>query len=168
MRKMKKVMVGFVSVCLVASLCACNSDKDKTDVKVSKTDTIEVSTEVTEKPEITTTETVTTQAQVSEETQTNKTTESAKAEETTTESAKAEETTTESVIGGGEVEETTASEVSTPGPDVAELVNLRGDETTVYKLVDGTYMDRIDRRFTFDGVETWVDEDGVAWNEVVK
>ena len=158
MRKMKKVMVGFVGVCLVASLCACNSDKDKTDVKVSKTDTIEVSTEVTEKPEITTTETVTTQAQVSEETQTNK----------TTESAKAEETTTESVIGGGEVEETTASEVSTPGPDVAELVNLRGDETTVYKLVDGTYMDRIDRRFTFDGVETWVDEDGVAWNEVVK
>ena len=26
-----------------------------------------------------------------------------------------------------------------PGADVVELVNLRGDTTTVYKLADGTY-----------------------------
>ena len=159
MRKIKKIMLGFVGVCMVASLCACNSDKDKTDVKVTKTETIEVSTTETEKPDVSTTESEKTEAQVTEETQTTQTTQ-------TTESVKAEDATTESVSGG--IEETTTSETSTPGPDVAELVNLRGDETTVYKLADGTYMDRIDRRFTFDRTETWVDEDGVEWNEVVK
>lgn len=153
MRKMKKVMAGFVGVCMVASLCACNSDKDKTDVTVTTTETIEESTTETEKPDVSTTESEKTEAQVTEETQ-------------TTASANVEDATTESV--SGEIEETTTSEASTPGPDVAELVNLRGDETTVYKLVDGTYMDRIDRRFTFNGIDTWVDEDGVEWNEVVK
>lgn len=55
-----------------------------------------------------------------------------------------------------------------PGEDVVELVNLRGDETTVYKLADGTYMDRIERVFVFDGVETWTDEEGVEWNAQIK
>ena len=54
-----------------------------------------------------------------------------------------------------------------PGPDVAELVNLRGDEVTVYKLADGKYMDRIEKHFTFNGTDTWTDEDGVEWNEKV-
>lgn len=49
-----------------------------------------------------------------------------------------------------------------------ELVNLKGDTTTVYKLVDGRYMDRIERIFIFDGVDTWTDENGVEWNEAVK
>lgn len=156
MRKTKKIMVGFVGACMVASLCACNSDKDKTDVTVTKTETIEVSTTETEKTDVSTTESEKTEAQVTEEIQTTQ----------TTESVKAEDATTEAVSGG--IEETTTSETSTSGPDVAELVNLRGDETTVYKLADGTYMDRIDRRFTFDGTDTWVDEDGVEWNEVAK
>ena len=56
---------------------------------------------------------------------------------------------------------------SRPGPDVVELVNLRGDTTTAYKLIDGTYMDRIDRKFTYNGTDTWKDEDGVEWNEIV-
>ena len=64
---------------------------------------------------------------------------------------------------GGEDE----SETSYPGADVVELVNLRGDMTTVYKLADGTYMDRIERRFTYNGTDTWTDEDGVEWNEAV-
>ncbi|MDY3250460.1 MAG: hypothetical protein SOX32_08960 [Candidatus Choladocola sp.] len=55
-----------------------------------------------------------------------------------------------------------------PGEDVVELVNLKGDTTTVYKLSDGRYMDRIDRIFIFDGVDTWTDEEGVEWNETVK
>lgn len=55
-----------------------------------------------------------------------------------------------------------------PGPDVAEIVNLKGDETTVYKLVDGRYMDRVNAIFIFDGVDTWTDENGVEWNEIVK
>ena len=60
------------------------------------------------------------------------------------------------------------AEVSYPGADVVELVSLRGDTTTVYKLADGTYMDRIECRFTYNGTDTWTDEDGVEWNEVVK
>lgn len=55
--------------------------------------------------------------------------------------------------------------VETPGEDIVVIVNLKGDETTVYKLVDGTYMDRIDRKFTYNGTDTWFDEDGVEWNE---
>ena len=55
-------------------------------------------------------------------------------------------------------------EADYPGADVVELVNLRGDTTTVYKLADGTYMDRIERRFTYNGTDTWTDEDGVEWN----
>ena len=47
-----------------------------------------------------------------------------------------------------------------PGADVVELVNLRGDTTTVYKLADGTYMDCIERRFIYNGTDTWTDEDG--------
>ena len=61
---------------------------------------------------------------------------------------------------GGEDER----ETSYPGADVVELVNLRGDMTTVYKLADGTYMDRIERRFTYNGTDTWIDEDGAEWN----
>lgn len=55
-----------------------------------------------------------------------------------------------------------------PGADVVEIVNLRGDKTTVYKLADGTYMDRIDRHFTYNGTDTWTDENGAEWNEVAK
>ena len=55
-----------------------------------------------------------------------------------------------------------------PGADVVELVNLRGDTTTVYKLADGTYMDRIERCFTYNGTDTWTDEDGVEWNAAAK
>lgn len=58
--------------------------------------------------------------------------------------------------------------VQTPGPDIVNLVNLRGDETTAYKLVDGTYMDQIDRRFTFNGTDAWFEDDGVEWNEKVE
>ena len=52
-------------------------------------------------------------------------------------------------------------DTSYPGADVVEIVNLRGDKTTVYKLADGTYMDRIERHFTYNGTDTWTDEDGV-------
>ena len=64
---------------------------------------------------------------------------------------------------GGEDE----SETSYPGADVVEIVNLRGDTTTAYKLVDGTYMDRIERRFTYNGTDTWIDEDGAEWKLLV-
>lgn len=48
--------------------------------------------------------------------------------------------------------------------DVVELVNLAGDTTTVYKLDDGRYLDRMDRFFTYDGAETWTCDDGSIWN----
>ena len=47
---------------------------------------------------------------------------------------------------------------------MVELVNFRGDTTTAYKLADGTYMDHIERRFPYNGTDTWIDEDGVEWN----
>ena len=59
-------------------------------------------------------------------------------------------------------------EASYPGADVVELVNLRGDTTTVYKLADGTYMDRIERRFTYNGTDTWIDEDGETVRKLAK
>ena len=55
-----------------------------------------------------------------------------------------------------------------PGEDVVEIVNLQGETTTVYKLADGRYMDRIERIFIFDGVDTWTDTNGVEWNQEVK
>lgn len=36
-------------------------------------------------------------------------------------------------------------------PDVEELVNQRGDETTVYLLADGRYMNRINAVYIYDG-----------------
>lgn len=54
-----------------------------------------------------------------------------------------------------------------PGEDVVEIVNLNGETTTVYKLADGRYMDRIERIFIFDGVDTWTDINGAEWNQAV-
>lgn len=54
-----------------------------------------------------------------------------------------------------------------PGEDVVEIVNLQGETTTVYKLADGRYMDRIERIFIFDGVDTWTDINGAEWNQAV-
>lgn len=54
-----------------------------------------------------------------------------------------------------------------PGEDVVEIVNLTGKTTTVYKLADGRYMDRIERIFIFDGVDTWTDINGAEWNQAV-
>lgn len=55
-----------------------------------------------------------------------------------------------------------------PGENVVELVNLRGDETTAYKLDDGRYINRTGTVFIFDGVDTWTDENGVEWNKTVR
>lgn len=48
--------------------------------------------------------------------------------------------------------------------DVVELISLAGDTTTVYKLVDGRYLDRMDRYFVYDGVDTWTCDDGSSWS----
>ncbi|MGN0387027.1 MAG: hypothetical protein ACI4EX_14230 [Lachnospiraceae bacterium] len=79
--------------------------------------------------------------------------------------AEVEEPEKESTVDDTE-EATLESDYS--GEAVVEIVNLRGDKTTVYKLADGTYLDRIERHFTYNGTDTWTDEDGVEWNEVVK
>ena len=63
------------------------------------------------------------------------------------------------------VEQTTATlPASQFWEDVVELVNQAGDTTTVYKLADGRYLDRMDRFFTYDGVENWTCDDGSIWN----
>ena len=99
---------------------------------------------------------------------------SSKKEETETQVSKELEKALSTEVEGSESESTVfeteeiTSEGDYPGADVVEIVNLRGDETTVYKLADGTYMDRIDRRFTYNGTDTWTDEDGIEWNEALK
>ena len=55
-----------------------------------------------------------------------------------------------------------------PGEDVVEIINLRGETTTVYKLVDGRYMDCTNTVYIYDGKDTWTDTNGVEWNREVK
>ena len=55
-----------------------------------------------------------------------------------------------------------------PGEDVVEIINLQGETTTVYKLVDGRYMDRTNTVYIYDGKDTWTDMNGVEWNQEVK
>ena len=55
-----------------------------------------------------------------------------------------------------------------PGEDVVEIINLPGETTTVYKLVDGRYMDRTNTVYIYDGKDTWTDTNGVEWNQEVK
>ena len=55
-----------------------------------------------------------------------------------------------------------------PGEDVVEIINLRGETTTVYKLVDGRYMGRTNTVYIYDGKDTQTDTNGVEWNQEVK
>ena len=55
-----------------------------------------------------------------------------------------------------------------PGEDVVEIINLQGETTTVYKLVDGRYMDRTNTVYIYDGKDTWTDTNGVEWSQKVK
>ena len=55
-----------------------------------------------------------------------------------------------------------------PGEDVVEIINMQGEITTVYKLVDGRYMNRTNTVYIYDGKDTWTDTNGVEWNQKVK
>lgn len=151
----KKIILMLMTGMMVGSLCACG--KQNTEVAdITKSVVGQDISEETEEP-------------VQEEMiqkETNEEEEQVPAEEETTVQEKPEETVQEEVQEENGSESTT--EDNLPGPDVVELVNQRGDTTTGYKLVDGTYMDRIEKIYVFDGVDTWTDEDGVEWNEVVK
>lgn len=151
----KKILLMLMTGMMVGSLCACG--KQNTEVAdITESVVGQDISEETEEP---------VQEEMIQE-ETNEEEEQVPTEEETTVQEKPEETVRE------EVQEETGSESTTednlPGPDVVELVNQRGDTTTGYKLVDGTYMDRIEKIYVFDGVDTWTDEDGVEWNEVVK
>lgn len=152
----KKIILMLMTGMMVGSLCACG--KQNTEV-ADITESV-VGQDISEETEEPVKEEVI-QEETAEEEE-----EQVPAEEETTVQEKTEETVQE------EGQEETGSESTTednlPGPDVVELVNQRGDTTTGYKLVDGTYMDRIEKIYVFDGVDTWTDEDGVEWNEVVK
>ena len=151
----KKIILMLMTGMMVGSLCACG--KQNTEVAdITESVVGQDISEETEEP---------VQEEMIQE-EMNEEEEQVPTEEETTVQEKPEETVRE------EVQEETGSESTTednlPGPDVVELVNQRGDTTTGYKLVDGTYMDRIEKIYVFDGVDTWTDEDGVEWNEVVK
>ncbi|MGN0438055.1 MAG: hypothetical protein ACI4F4_05975 [Lachnospiraceae bacterium] len=151
---MKKYLVMLMMILSAVLLCACSTGADKKDLNST-----EEESEVQVMDELEYTQPTESEEQKNEDTV-----------------GKTEEVVSEENYSGTEYEEQTsageteeaASEVRYPGADVVEIVNLRGDKTTVYKLADGTYMDRIERRFTYNGTDTWTDEDGVEWNEVVK
>ena len=54
-----------------------------------------------------------------------------------------------------------------PGEEVVEIINMQGETTTVYKLVDGRYMNRTNTVYIYDGKDTWTDTNGVEWNQEV-
>lgn len=55
-----------------------------------------------------------------------------------------------------------------PGEEVVEIINMQGETTTVYKLVDDRYMNRTNTVYIYDGKDTWTDTNGVEWNQEVK
>lgn len=151
----KKIILMLMTGMMVGSLCACG--KQNTEVAdITESVVGQDISEETEEP---------VQEEMIQE-ETNEEEEQVPAEEETTVQEKSEETVQEE--GQEETGSESATEDNLPGPDVVELVNQKGDTTTGYKLVDGTYMDRIEKIYVFDGVDTWTDEDGVEWNEVVK
>ena len=46
-------------------------------------------------------------------------------------------------------------------------MNITAPDGTALYQGDGTYMDRIERRFTYNGTDTWIDEDGAEWKLLV-
>lgn len=143
-------LVAALCLCLVACGEAARSGQDSQEISAEDSETMPQESSSSASSEDTT---------VSIE----DTTESS--EDTT---ADIEDTTESSDDTTADIEDESQEDASYPGADVVELVNLRGDTTTAYKLADGTYMDRSDCRFTYNGTDTWTDENGVEWNEVVK
>lgn len=169
---MKKYLMGFVAACLAVSLWACSAKMDGESTNGTEANTTEIPGSKETETVLTTEAALTTGADKTENALTTEASETGKALTTDAEAADREPVTDgiempESKAVSPESEDA-ASEENYPGADVVEIVNLRGDETTVYKLADGTYMDRIDRRFTYNGTDTWTDEDGVEWNEAVE
>lgn len=147
MEEMKKY-VGLLCVVLGLSAMLCACSKDGQDMDKNNTHTDEITTTVTG-------------AKESENIETEKS-----EQNVTTEKEQSTVKVTDKQEAGDEpVSSEAVAEM--PGSDVVNLVNLRGDETAAYKLADGTYMDQIDRKYTFNGTDAWFDEDGVEWNEKV-
>lgn len=157
---MKKLSMCLRLVLLGVILYACDTETEKkngaeegkTEIQIVETEDNMLTTETEERESVTSADK--TEEVVSEE--------NTLGTETSQQESVQTDGTTE------EITEEATSQENYPGADVVEVVNLRGDKATVYKLADGTYMDRIERRFTYNGTDTWTDEDGVEWNEVVK
>ena len=54
------------------------------------------------------------------------------------------------------------------GKLIINKINMQGEITTVYKLVDGRYMNRTNTVYIYDGKDTWTDTNAVEWNQEVK
>ena len=156
---MKKLFMGMLGIVMAFSLCACENNKNQTESKQEKS-----STENSEKDHTILEDNTNAKPKDNEEVESNNSL-GTKSED----SMEAElKDSTEMESDAGIVEDGEGAHGVYNGEDVVELVNLRGDTTTVYKLADGRYMDRTERIFVFDGTETWTDEEGVQWNETVK
>lgn len=169
---MKKYAVSLVVVLLALSLCACGTGRKEKEQSSAGVSEVEQGSSLM-KEEVQNNAGVTDEEKRSEEVTV--------AEQSSAENEKADAQGSgqeklplpAEILGQADESATTETESDTsekeyPGADVVEVVNLRGDETTIYKLADGTYMDRIEHRYTYNGTDTWTDEDGVEWNEIVR
>ena len=141
---MRKFRLVLLTGALIFGLCAC--DKDSTDSNDATDSDTRISLDATND--------ITTEA----------TTESAETTEGTTETTTEKKTESTSAAS----EDTSTGDNTAYDMDVVRLVNQKGEYTTVYLLADGRYMDRIEMIYTFDGKETWVDENGVEWNRTLE
>lgn len=166
---MKKYTLSLIVVLLILSLCACSTGrKEKEQSSAGVTEVGQSSEQMKEVAQ--------SSAGVTDEEQSSAVmteAEQSNAEDEAQISNQEKLPLPAEVLGQDNESATTETESATsekeyPGADVVEVVNLRGDETTIYKLADGTYMDRIEHRYTYNGTDTWTDEDGVEWNEVVR
>lgn len=180
----RKVVLTICGMMVLGSLCACGNKS--TGANATKKQT--VSEESTENKEIT-------EDKADEKNKNKEEKKEAATEkqepviETTTEDAKAptievitetnhntliEQTTQASTNGDTpQVEVIVDTEASAEindsnWPESIEIVNAKGDKTTVYHLADGDYMDRVTMRFTYDGNGTWTDTNGVEWSAVAQ
>ena len=144
---MKNKLFLMISVIMVCSLCACGQQKTGTMTKTENSSTEQVVTSEDNSELVT-------------------------AEDNNMEQTEAKEQEVVQLPEEPSMDDSSSStekfENKDNWPDVEELVNQRGDETTVYLLVDGRYMDRINAVYIYDGKDTWTDESGVEWNKAVK
>ena len=72
-------------------------------------------------------------------------------------------------LAGDEKDNATAMEAIPGAMEFGSSMEITSDGHISWHIGadGGTYMDRIERRFTYNGTDTWIDEDGAEWKLLV-